>query len=70
MKSFFIGRYQIRNVGNDDLVSCLSYLEPKLEYTLDVETMPRYGWEHYPLAGLDPHTTNVVMLQLSDGKMS
>ena len=61
-----VAPYQVDGfqVGSiDEVAAHLSSIDC---FSVDCETRPKKEWELYEEAGLDPHTSDVVMLQVGD----
>ena len=48
------------------LEDVLGYISTVDKVCIDVETTPKKEYTNYHLAGLDPHTSDIVMLQIGD----
>lgn len=70
MKKYFIAKSQkLPGLSSATFSDLYQYLADVNVVCLDLETSPQYEWMHYSLAGLDPHTSRVVMLQLGDDRV-
>jgi 3'-5' exonuclease len=54
------------NVVAATLEDVVGYVSNVDKVCIDVETSPKEEYKNYYLAGLDPHTSNIVMLQIGD----
>jgi len=57
---------KIEGVESSSLPSMFESLKDKVLLTIDIETKPKKGFKYYDLAGLDPHTSDIVSIQIGD----
>lgn len=60
---------ETKGVRQSTLPFLLEDLKDKRVLTIDIETKPKKGYEWYSLAGLDPHTSNIVSIQIGDDEL-
>tara|TARA_R110000851_G_scaffold315229_4_gene477591 strand:- start:2027 stop:2707 length:681 start_codon:yes stop_codon:yes gene_type:complete len=67
MNIYFIGKETYPEFKSATIEECYEYLKDETLISIDIETTRKYGGK-YTGEGLEPHLTNIVMLQIGDKK--
>jgi|TARA_R110000822_G_scaffold152112_3_gene291278 DNA polymerase I-like protein with 3'-5' exonuclease and polymerase domains len=68
MNIYYVGRNVYPEFKSSTIEECCDYLKNEKIISLDIETTRKYDGRFGKGEGLDPHLTNIVMLQIGDKK--